>query len=437
VKIFSIMSLICAARALDAQTAANVPVRPLPAPTAVSTEALGSLAAVRQLPDGKVLVNDQAGRRVLLMDSALKVLDVVADSTSRTASAYGPRPGGLIAYRGDSTLFVDPASLSMLVIDPTGKVTRVIAAPRANDVQFLVGGPFGNPGFDAQGRLVYRSFFRPAFAPPVAGRAPVMPVFPDTAALVRFDLAARKLDTAAFIKIPKLTMNVSQDERGGMRLTSLNNPLPVVDDWAVMSDGTLAIVRGRDYRVEFLNADGTRTAGEKIPFEWQRLTDEDKVALIDSAKAMAARQRAAGGAPGTTPTRTDAAPGGVAGALTQIVTMRVDGGGAGGPAATSVPGGLPPVAFVAPSELPDYKPAFGVGSVRADADGFVWVRTIPTKPTTGGAVYEVIDRAGKLVDRVQVPAGTTIAGFGKGGVVYLGVRDAAGVHLQRARIPRG
>ena len=66
-----------------------------------------------------------------------------------TASAYGTRPGGLIAFRGDSTLFVDPASLSMLLIDPNGKISRVMSAPRANDVGFLVGGPFGNPGFDA------------------------------------------------------------------------------------------------------------------------------------------------------------------------------------------------------------------------------------------------------------------------------------------------
>jgi hypothetical protein len=43
----------------------------------------------------------------------------------------------------------------------------------------------------------------------------------------------------------------------------------------------------------------------------------------------------------------------------------------------------------------------------------------------------VIDKSGKLVDRVQVPAGTTIAGFGAGGVVYLGMRDAAGLHIQR------
>ena len=43
----------------------------------------------------------------------------------------------------------------------------------------------------------------------------------------------------------------------------------------------------------------------------------------------------------------------------------------------------------------------------------------------------MIDRTGKLVDRVQVPAGTTIAGFGVGNVVYLGMRDATGLHLQR------
>ena len=33
--------------------------------------------------------------------------------------------------------------------------------------------------------------------------------------------------------------------------------------------------------------------------------------------------------------------------------------------------------------------------------------------------------------RVQVPAGTTIAGFGAGGIVYLGSRDTSGLHIQR------
>jgi hypothetical protein len=87
--------------------------------------------------------------------------------------------------------------------------------------------------------------------------------------------------------------------------------------------------------------------------------------------------------------------------------------------------------MVSASELPDYKPVFGAGSVRPDIDGRLWVRTIPTKATPGGAIYDVIDRSGKLVDRVQVPAGTTIAGFGAGGIVYLGQRDASGLHIQR------
>ena len=48
---------------LAAQSPAKLPLRPLPAPTATSTETVRSLAAVRQLPNGSVLVNDQAGRR--------------------------------------------------------------------------------------------------------------------------------------------------------------------------------------------------------------------------------------------------------------------------------------------------------------------------------------------------------------------------------------
>lgn len=434
----SVLLLPLLAAPLAAQSPASIAVRQLPAPAATSAEVIGSLAAVRQLPNGNLLVNDQARRRVLLVDSTLKVVGTVADSTSGTANAYGIRPGGLIEYRGDSTLFVDPASLSMLVIDPAGKVVRVMAAPRPSDVQFLVGGPFGNPGFDAQGRLVYRSFGRPNFARRTPGAPMTPPEMPDSAALVRFDLATRKLDTVSFFKIPKQSMTVTQDERGGMRITSNINPLPLVDDWAVMSDGSLAIVRGREYRVEFVAADGTRTLADKIPYDWQRLTDADKVAFVDSTKAAMERMRAsrtAGAGAGG-----DAGGGGAGSGGAPQMVMRVErGGGSPGNGGAQVTvggpppnGELPTLNFVAPSELPDYKPVFGPGAVRADADDRLWIRTIPTRPTPGGAIYDVIDRAGKLVDRVQVPVSTTIAGFGKGGVVYLGMRDATGIHLQRA-----
>jgi hypothetical protein len=70
--------------------------------------------------------------------------------------------------------------------------------------------------------------------------------------------------------------------------------------------------------------------------------------------------------------------------------------------------------------------------VRADAEGKLWVRIMSPTPAAGPE-YDVIDKTGKLIDRVVLPAGTTIAGFGAAGTVYLGVRDASGVHIVRAR----
>jgi hypothetical protein len=49
-------------------------------------------------------------------------------------------------------------------------------------------------------------------------------------------------------------------------------------------------------------------------------------------------------------------------------------------------------------------------------------------------VYDIINRKGELIDRVQLPANRVLAGFGEGGVVYLAVRDGATAHLERARI---
>jgi hypothetical protein len=399
-------------------------------------------------------VNDPIKRQVLLLDSTLKQIAVVADTTAATRGAYGSQGGGLLAYRGDSTLFVDPASLSMLVIDPAGKVTRVMAAPRASDIQFLVGGALGNPGFDAKGRLVYRMLGFPPRMRPQPGQPPTPPVFPDSSPIVRFDLATRKLDTAAFVKVVAPKLNVTTTPTGGFEMLPIIDPMPHVDDWAVLPDGAIAIVR-KDYHVDFINADGTTTSAAKVPFDWQRLTDSAKVAVIDSTRAAMERQRATmiAGGPGAGGQRvTIGGPGGgpggpggpgpegPGGPMPMIIIRGGEAappqrGGAPGaaPAGDAFRSGPPPLTFVQPSELPDYRPAFTNGSVRADMEGKLWVRVMPSRPASAGPEYDVIDRTGKLVDRVSLPAGTVIAGFGAGGTVYLGVRDAAGVHVVRAR----
>ncbi|MFL5580900.1 MAG: hypothetical protein ACJ8AO_11040 [Gemmatimonadaceae bacterium] len=424
------------------------PIRPLGAVTAVSGEPITMLAGLRQLPGGRVLANDPIGRRLVLLDSSLKLVSVVADTTPATGNAYGARFAGLLAYRGDSTLFVDPQSLSMLVIDPAGKVARVMSVPRAEDAMSLAG-PVGGAYYDGRGGIVYRSSSftrRMRGGPggpggPGAGGPP--PAMPDTAPLVRVDLATRKLDTLAWLKVTNPSINVTRDESTGrMSVTSTVNPLPVVDDWAMTADGAVALVRGRDYHVDWVNPDGSRSSSPKVPFEWQRLSEEDKVALIDSVKAQRERMAAQGmSAEGGVVMRAgrEAAVAGAAGAAAaggpdRVSIVMSDGPRGAGGAQPSTFNGAPTLNFVSPSELPDYKPPFFAGAVRADADGNLWVRTIPTRQIPGGPVYDVIDRQGQLVDRVQVPANRQIAGFGPGGVVYLSGREGDRTVLERARV---
>jgi hypothetical protein len=49
-------------------------------------------------------------------------------------------------------------------------------------------------------------------------------------------------------------------------------------------------------------------------------------------------------------------------------------------------------------------------------------------------VYDVVNRRGELIDRVKLPPFRVIAGFGPGGIVYMGVRDGTGTRLERAQV---
>jgi hypothetical protein len=170
-------------------------------------------------------------------------------------------------------------------------------------------------------------------------------------------------------------------------------------------------VRGQDYRVDLLGLNGKMTTSAKLPFEWQRLSDEDKSKIIDSARTVEEKLRAgprpqdAGGGfriiPGTSPR----AP---------KLTMA-------------------PLGFVSIDQMPDYRPAFRQGAARGDADGNLWVRT--SRMVNGGTVYDVISNKGELKDRILIPPGRVVAGFGPGGVVYMGVVDGDITHLERARAP--
>ncbi|HEY4215772.1 MAG TPA: hypothetical protein VGM67_01470 [Gemmatimonadaceae bacterium] len=415
------------------------PIRQITRVERVTTDSLASVAAAVPMPGGRVLLNDIASRRVVLLDSMLSHPIVVADTSSITSDAYGAQDGTLIRYRGDSALFISPSSLSMLVITPAGAIARVMAIPRPDDAVLLLD-VFGTPGFDSRGRLAYygaaanagtltfAATGRPV-APGARQRIEARPQAPDSAFIVRVDLTSRTVDTAAWFKIPPQKVHVNFDEQDIIRsITVVNDPVPIVDDWTVLPDGSIALLRGRDYHIDWIGTDGSRTSSPKMPFDWQPLSDDRKTALIDSA-VIADQARwdgpHASSAPATSTTASRSAPSGGRGSSAAA-------GGRGGAAAA----GLRPVPYVfgraALQELPDYFPAFKQAALHADAEGNLWIRTstvVDDRP-----VYDIVDHHGTLIDRAQLPAFRTIAGFGPG-VLYMAVKDASGViHLERARI---
>lgn len=500
-----------------ASTATKVPVREVGAVMARSAQALGSVSALRALSDGSVFLIDFQKRQLLKFDPTLKTTTIVADTAPGALMPYGQRPIGLIPYLGDSTIVADPSTLSLVVLDAQGRTVRVMASPRPNDINTLSTTNLGTHAFDAQGRLYYRQgnsggppggMMGAMFGsgndrggdrnrggqgggnPPGGGQAnrtatanrggdfggggmagmggdrggqpfggPGGRGFnpanqPDSVPIVRVDFDTRKADTVAFVKVPKNETQMTRGEDGSTRLSIKINPLPQGDDWALLNDGTVAVMRVLDYHVDYYRPDGTHVASDKLPFDWKRISDEEKTKMVDSLQtlAKAASERA--------------------------------GGGGGGFRMSFEP--------IAAEKLPDYYPPIRQGSSIADRSGNLWVvpstsslsaqlaqqmmggmgamggggrggdrpadrNAAPGQARPAGAaprdstrtassaamfgmmaammnqpplVYDVIDPKGSLVYRVKLPSGRQIAGFGPDGLIFLQAREGRQIYLE-------
>jgi hypothetical protein len=415
----------------------GVPVRPLPTPDAVSAPGVvRSIRTLRAVSESAVLINDPIARQVVLLDKGLRVAKVVADPNPSTGGLYGPYSNGMFAWRGDSTLFLNGATMAMAVIDGSGVSRRVMAAPSPRVFGELLGVNAGNPGFDGRGRLVFKGAGVTQSEQSRRGKLPGVPG-PDSVPLVRFDFATRTLDTAVFVRayFPRIKTHTQRRTNGDtVSVRSwyrpVLHPIPTVDDWALLPDGRIAVVRGSDYHVDVIDDDNRIVHQPKIPFAWRRLLPEDKAAFIDSSRALRARLIQDGvpvGYAETPPPNTETMG-------TPTVSVSTGTGAQSGVRPGSVrQDDAPEATYVDPDELPDYQPVFASGAVRADAEGHLWVRTIPPAPLSGGAIYDVLDRDGRLVDRVQVPRGTAIAGFAPKGVVFLAERRAGAISIIRVR----
>ena len=502
----------------------KVPVKQLGAVEARSAQSVNAVSMLRALPDGSIFVNDAQRRRLVHFDATLQHQTVIAD-TAGAPLPYGQRPTGLLPYLGDSTIIVDPSTLSFVVLNPAGRVVKVMAPPRINDINQLASTNLGSNAFDSKGRLIYRNgggggggggaFFGAgggrgglpgggggavgggaragggfggggapsgALGPQAAavGQRPFSPQLqPDSVPLIRADFDTRKSDTLAWVKVPKSEVSMQQGGDGGMQMIAKINPLPQGDDWALLSDGTVAVDREIDYHVDFYAADGTKSSSLKLPFDWKRITDDDKQKLVDSLKIMtkdindkaAAAAALPGGAnrgfritfepvapeklpdyvpsirPGTTLADHDGnlwilpATSSLSAQLAQATMMGgrggFGGGGFGGGRGVP-PGGGGAARSAGATSAPGGAAGGAPGGAAAGASA---VAGRPIRDTTVGPpqptiqyVYDVVNRKGELVYRVQLPPNRTIVGFGPGGLVYLSAREGRNVFIEKARL---
>ncbi len=292
---------------------------------------------------------------------------------------------------------------------------------------------------------------------------------PDSIPIVRANFDTRKVDSVAWVKVPKNESSMSRGEDGSMRFTTKVNPLPQGDDWALLSDGTIAVVRVLDFHIDYYTVDGKKESSPRLPFDWKRISDEDKTKMVDSLKTIAklAQERMASQNGGNNQFR-----------------MNFE--------------------VVSPDRLPDYYPPVRAGSSMADMDGNLWILPstsnlsaqlaqqfaqqngggrggfggppgggrggagadsagrgaraagdttggrgrgargggmpdglaglIPGGPQSPPLVYDVVNRKGELIHRVQFPAGRQLAGFGPNGTIYLASREGRELFLEKTHI---
>ena len=241
----------------------------------------------------------------------------------------------------------------------------------------MIGGGFVARAADARGRLYGEG------SPITPG--PNGPVVADSVPLLRLDRGTRRMDTLAYITLPKSSTQISDGANNQRIMIGGANPLAPRDEWAVFPDGRVAIARARTYHIDFIAPDGSKRSGPRIAYTPVRMNAAEirheeglrNAARANSMSIMVNNNN---------------------GQITRSAQM--------GPGANAPP--LEPL-----TDWPEVKPPFrsGVSSVWARPNGELWVRRTENAQARG-TLYDVINAQGAVVFQVRLEDGVNLAGFG-------------------------
>ena len=344
------------------------------------------LDGVREMKDGRVITVDPREKTVQIVD--LKSAKAVKLGREGAGPGEYGLPQRALPMPGDSTVVADVLNQRLLVVEPNGKVGGFLEMPASGSGR---GGMIMMGGLprqaDGRGGLYYST---PGIVMTEQG-----PKVSDSSAIVRWRPAMKKVDTVAFLALPKNAAQVSGG-RGNMNVRiGGGSPFAAADAYAVASDGRIAVLRAADYHVEWVAPNGQRTVGPPIAYERLKVSAGHKDEYKES------RRNAFG---------------------MQVMMEN------GKRSAQMVPMRDQEEAL----EWPEFMPPFLTEPALVAPNGQLWVRR--TGKAGEAPMYDVIDGAGQLVQKVVAPQRTRLIGFGNG-VVYMARRDDDDLqYLQRYRL---
>lgn len=334
---------------------------------ATFAEPFSRVAAIREEPDGRVLVLDDIENRILRVD--LRTASSVAIGRLGSGPGEYTLPLSLLPLAADTTLAVDMSGGGRaLVIVARGVGTERIRA---------AGIPQGAPLFfrpdvqsDARGNL-YELVMLTSPADREAGNAGVR----------RLDRVSGRQDTLGRVSQrmrSPLAQPISRRPTGNTEPSArrATPPFATTDQWAVAPDGRIAIVTVEPYRVHFIEHSGRQLDGPELLYR--------RVPVSDALKAEWRERQEQ-----------------------PVATLQYGPG-------REVSAGHTRRPYQEPAEWPDVLPPFLSRALRFSPDGMLWVER--AGPAGAGQMFDVIDARGQLARRVTLPAGLRLVGFGRDGI---------------------
>jgi hypothetical protein len=306
--------------------------------------------SIRELSDGRLIAPDAGEKTVHLLgpDGAPR------GTIGRTGG--GPQefqiPLEVMPLPGDSTLLNDREQHRFLVIGPDAKPVRTIPWPTV---------PQGGDGLqdemrgDGQGNVYFpRSVFRPDHG---------------TTPLLRWHVGTGRIDSVQALGMTETVQGKTRVEGREATYTRVV-PFAEGDYWAIGPTGEVAVVRPKEYSLEWRAPNGTLRRGAPIPYRAAPVTEAERTAMF-------------------------------------------------GPNVTDLP-------------IPATKPAVTPVGILVSPAGEVWVSRYKVAGDSGSR-WDVLDQEGRLLRALTLPGRRTIVGFGRS-TVYVVARDEDDVqHLEAYR----